>query len=613
MELKKELRLIDVIAISTGAMISSGIFILPGLAFARTGPSIFISYFLAGLLALSGGLSISEMATAMPKAGGDYFFINRALGSLVGTVSGLLSWFALSLKSAFAIIGISELLFVFFQFDVRLSAVIICLFFVILNISGVKEAGRFQVILFAFLVIILAGFVGLGFFEMDLSRLKSLFEHGFNSMLTTAGFVFISFGGLLKVASISEEVSDPKRNIPRGIIFSVILVMILYTFILIVTVGVLNPGELSGSLTPIADAAKNVWNQPGFIIITIASLLAFVTTANAGILSASRYPLALSRDNLLPKVVSRVNKRFYTPVISIVLTGTFIVASMLLQLEVLIKAASTIVILNYILSNLSIIILRESKLENYRPSFKAPLYPWIQIISITAFILLIVDMGPKIILISLGAILIGIIVYYIYGKRHATGDYALLNIVKRVANRELKYTNLENELKGILMTRDNICTDFFDELIDRAGIMDIEERMGHRRLFDIIAESIAGHNHLKSDNVLEKLRSREHESSTVINHFVAIPHIIIPGEDAFELIVIRSSKGIEFPDGQIIHAVFALAGTMSRRNLHLKSLAAIAQIIQNESFEPLWLNAKSTENLRDILHLARRKRFRENN
>ncbi|MFO8062182.1 MAG: APC family permease, partial [bacterium] len=408
MELKKELKLIDVVAIATGAMISSGIFILPGLAFAKTGPSIFISYFLAGLLALSGGLSISEMATAMPKAGGDYFFINRSLGSLVGTVSGLLSWFALSLKSAFAIIGISELLFVFFQFDVRLSAVIICLFFVMLNISGVKEAGRFQVLLFASLVIILAGFVGLGFLEMDLSRLKPLFEHGFNSMLTTAGFVFISFGGLINVASISEEVADPKRNIPRGIIFSVILVMILYTFILIVTVGVMNPGTLAGSLTPIADAAKNVWNQPGFIIVTIASLLAFVTTANAGILSASRYPLALSRDNLLPTIVSRVNKRFHTPVISIVLTGTFIIASMLLKLEVLIKVASTIVILSYILSNLSIIILRESKLENYRPSFKAPLYPWIQIISITAFILLIVDMGLTIILISLGTILIGI-------------------------------------------------------------------------------------------------------------------------------------------------------------------------------------------------------------
>ncbi|MFO8062113.1 MAG: PTS sugar transporter subunit IIA [bacterium] len=227
--------------------------------------------------------------------------------------------------------------------------------------------------------------------------------------------------------------------------------------------------------------------------------------------------------------------------------------------------------------------------------------------------MLIVDMGLTIILISLGTILIGIIVYYLYGKSHATGDFALLNIVKRVANKDLKYTNLENELKGILMTRDNVRSDFFDELIDRASIMDLDERMGHRKLFDIIAESIAGHNHLKRDNVLKKLRSREHESSTVINHFVAIPHIIIPGEDAFELIVIRSNRGIEFPDGQIIHAVFALAGTMSRRNLHLKSLAAIAQIIQNESFEPLWLNAKSTENLRDILHLARRKRFQKDN
>ena len=134
MELKKGLTFLDVFCIATGAMISSGIFILPGLAFSRTGPSVFISYFLAGLLALIGIMSVVELSTAMPKAGGDYYFINRSLGPLIGTISGFLSWLALSLKSAFAIFGIAEIVFLVTGMNVVISSILLCLFFIFLNI-----------------------------------------------------------------------------------------------------------------------------------------------------------------------------------------------------------------------------------------------------------------------------------------------------------------------------------------------------------------------------------------------------------------------------------------------------------------------------------------------
>ena len=107
MGLKRELKLLEVFCIASGAMISSGIFILPGLAFAKAGPGVVASYLLAGLLAIPGMLCVAELATAMPKAGGDYFFITRSFGPAVGTVSGILSWFSLSLKSAFALLGMA--------------------------------------------------------------------------------------------------------------------------------------------------------------------------------------------------------------------------------------------------------------------------------------------------------------------------------------------------------------------------------------------------------------------------------------------------------------------------------------------------------------------------
>ena len=106
MKLKKELGLIHVFAIASGAMISSGLFILPGLAHAQAGPAVVVSYLLAGLLAMTGMLSQAELVSAMPKAGGDYFYITRSMGPAVGSISGLITWFSLSLKSAFALLGI---------------------------------------------------------------------------------------------------------------------------------------------------------------------------------------------------------------------------------------------------------------------------------------------------------------------------------------------------------------------------------------------------------------------------------------------------------------------------------------------------------------------------
>jgi len=103
--LTKTLGLADVFSISAGAMISSGIFILPGLAFAQIGPAVFLAYGLAGLCALVGSLATIELATAMPLAGGIYFYTGRSMGPLAGTVSGLLNWSAIALKSSFAIFG----------------------------------------------------------------------------------------------------------------------------------------------------------------------------------------------------------------------------------------------------------------------------------------------------------------------------------------------------------------------------------------------------------------------------------------------------------------------------------------------------------------------------
>ncbi len=166
-EIKKNLLFADVFSIATGAMISSGIFILPGVAFAKSGPAVIVAYVIAGLFALIGSLSMVELTTAMPKAGGSNYFVSRSLGPFIGSITGFLSWFAITLKTAFAIFGLAILINQFTGFPIFLTSVILTVIFTVFNIVGVKEAAKLQVwMVFAMLLLMVAFFVG-GSFKLN--------------------------------------------------------------------------------------------------------------------------------------------------------------------------------------------------------------------------------------------------------------------------------------------------------------------------------------------------------------------------------------------------------------------------------------------------------------
>lgn len=610
MSLKKDLKFIDVFSIATGAMISSGIFILPGLAFAKAGPAVFVSYFLAGLLALTGAFSVAELASAMPKAGGDYYFITRSLGPLFGSVSGLLSWFALSLKTAFAIIGIAEILHVFFGMPLIVSSIILTVIFVAINILGVKEAGAFESIIVIFLLIIMVMHIIIGMPHVNVFRFEDFTPKGANSVILTAGFVFVAYGGLLKIASLSEEVKNPSKNIPLGMFTSLFVVTILYSLITFVVVGTVNPEQLSSSLTPIADSAEAFMGNFGKILLTIGALLAFVSTGNAGIMAASRYPFALSRDKLLPGFISHVHGRANTPVISILITGVIISLSYTLQLDILVKAASVVVMLTYILAQISIIILRVSGIANYKPSFRAPLFPFMQIISIALFVLLIIDMGKTVILISAGLVVLGVLFYLIYGRSRNTSEFALLALLERLTNKKLVSVNLNKELKEIITERERIVFDRFDTLVNDADIVDIQEKQTLEQVFVTIADVLDSRLDLTKEQVIKLLMDRENDTSTAITPFVAIPHIVIEGRNKFELLILRCKEGVYFSDNlNAVKCMFVLVGTMDERNFHLQALSAIAQIVLDKNFERGWMKARNIHELRDLIHLSERRRF----
>ena len=612
--LRKDLGVLDIFCIASGAMISSGLFILPALAYAKTGPAIVFSYVLAGILVIPSMLAKAELATAMPKAGGDYFFIERSMGAAAGTLGGIAAWFSLSFKSAFALLGIGIFALLInpniTETQTKLIAVGCCILFMFVNLIGVKHTGRLQVILVLGLIGILVFYILRGSLSIQPQRYVPFMPFGISSVFTAAGLVFISYGGLTKIASVAEEVKNPGRNLPLGMFLAFGIVMILYVLVVFTTVGLLDSQELSNSLTPISLGASVFMGTAGGVILAVAALLAFVSTANAGILAASRNPMAMSRDQLLPKFLSKVKPGFKTPYNSILFTSAFMIAIILfLNLEDLVKTASTMKILLFIFVNLSVIIMRESKIRNYQPKFKSPLYPWIQILGTIGYGFLIFKMGITPLFITGIFAGCGLLWYWIYVRPRTNRQSALIHIVERITAKELAGHTLENELKEILMERDNIIEDRFDRLIKGCDILDVKGSPQMEEFLKLVAQILSPRLKVDAEELFNLLMARERESATAIHPGLAIPHVIVNGTHKFDILLARCREGITFSDAlPPVRIIFVLVGSTDERNFHLRALMAIAQIAQGPDFERNWLEARNEEELRHIILLSSRRR-----
>ncbi|OGW75309.1 MAG: hypothetical protein A2Z72_08215, partial [Omnitrophica bacterium RBG_13_46_9] len=542
-----------------------------------------------------------------------------SMGASMGTIGGLASWFSLSLKSAFALVGIGIFATLInpgiTQMQIKLIAVGCCIFFMFVNILGVKQAGRFQIILVLSLIGILFVYIFRGFLFIQPQRYVPFMPFGFGSVFATAGLVFVSFGGLTKICCVGEEVKNPGRNIPLGMFLAFSVVMFLYAAVVFVTVGLLDPAKLANSLTPISLAAGTFMGKTGSIILAFAALLAFVSTANAGILTASRDSMAMSQDCLLPKLFRRIDPRSKTPVFSIILTTFFMIAVILfLSLENLVKTASTLMMLLFIFENMSLIVMRESKIQSYRPKFRSPLYPWMQIAAILGYSFLIFEMGKLTLSITGFFIACALAWYLVYARKKVNRQAALVHVIERLTARELVDATLPDELREIIIERDSIIEDRFDHLIKRCEIIDYDPPSESERkaeeAFRVVANILSGRLAIDEKALFDLFIERERQSSTVITPGLAIPHIVVKGNAKFDIILVRCKKGIIFPDTpQMVHTMFVLVGSCDERNFHLRALAAIAQIAQSRDFDKRWLNARNIEELRNVILLAERKRF----
>ena len=418
-KLQRTLTLPTAIAISIGGMLS-GIFVLPGIAVGITGSSIWLAFLVAALCILPAVLSKSELATAMPKSGGTYVYIERAFGPLFGTVSGLGLWLSLLLKSAFSLVGLSAYLYVVVQIDEGLSKIVALIslgLILILNVFGVKKVGNTQLAIVSVSIISLLLVIAFGFNSFDSEMLSPVFSDGNYGFISAVAFLYISYAGVTKVAAVAGEIKNPEKNLPRSMLISLFLITAVYVLVALVLVGNVEASALSTDIRPIYTLSKVLGGETFGYAAGVIGVITLLSMANSGVLASSRFPFAMARDKMLPGFFGTVNSRFLTPVNSIIVTCIIIgLAVFYLDVEKIAKLASAFKVMMFISVNLAVIVLRETSAQWYNPKYKSPFYPYVQLFGIISGFVLLFYLGFMPIVSVAGIFVLGFFIFLAYGK-----------------------------------------------------------------------------------------------------------------------------------------------------------------------------------------------------
>ena len=430
-ELERTIGLTGGLAIGIGTMIGAGIFVFPGLAAGNAGPAASLSFAIGAVVALLVALPASELATAMPKSGGGYYFISRGLGTLAGAVVGLSLWFGLVFATAFYLVG-----FGFYAVDTlaelgitvgnELVIPIAVLFgagFTVLNITGTENAAKLQNGIVALLLSILVVFLGYGGLEAagivgEPSTPEQFAPFGTMPILTTAALVFTSYLGFAQVATVAGEMKDPGRNLPLAMVGSVLIVGVLYVVTIFVATSALGSERLAElGETAMVEVGRHYLGAAGAFAIVFGGLLATMSSANASVLSTSRSIYAVSRDALLPKRASRINLRYGTPHVALGMAGgPILVLTATGQVELLAEVASFLHLIMYGLICVALIALRRNEPDWYDPDFRVPGYPIVPALGALASFALIGFMQPASQLIGLAIMLVTAGWYFYYAR-----------------------------------------------------------------------------------------------------------------------------------------------------------------------------------------------------
>jgi len=463
--LSRELKLLDITMIGVGAMIGAGIFVLTGIAAGVAGPGLLVVFLLNGFVALLTAMAYAELGSAFHDAGGGYLWVKTSLPGPNGFLSGWMSWFAHAVacslyalgfgayfRLVLATAGVPEFHWGFLTLEKWLAAVT-CAIFSYINFRGASEAGKAGNVVTVGKVVVIGLFVAVGLFVMTgrpgwSASFVPLLGHGWGGVFAAMGLTFIAFEGYEIIAQTSEEVEDPKRNVPRAVFLSLLIVVPIYLLVAFVAIASVTPPAglsiteyLAREKELALVSAANQFVRGGGIAILVGGLLSTLSALNATIYSSSRVAFAMARDANLPRFLGRVHAVRATPHAAILASAVIIIAmAVLLPIEDVAAAADIMFLLLFVQVNLALIRLR-SKRPDLDRGFRVPLVPVVPILAIGTMLFLavfLVTRYPMAALAAGGWIGAGLLVYYGYSRKREAAFVERERWMERIERKEYR-------------------------------------------------------------------------------------------------------------------------------------------------------------------------------
>lgn len=448
-ELSRNLTLLQITMMGVGMMIGAGVFLGVGNAVRVAGPGgVILTFALNAVIALFTAMSYAELSSAIPRAGGAYNFARIAFGRGTSFIAGWMEWFASSVAgSLYAVTFALYTVHYFTQLGIIQAtgfqlvlvekgvAILIASFFVYINYRGVSETGTMGAIFTLGQTVTLAfiALVGIGTAISDPARLANFqpfLPNGWEKLLITMGFTYVAFEGFEVIAQAGDEAIEPRRNLPKAMIYSIVIVTFTYVGVAFAAiVGVKDVGQpvwiwignYGGK--GFGEAISQLIPSYGSILVTITVICASTSALNATIYSATRASYALGRDRMLPAVLSRLHPKRRTPYMALLCTGglVIVVAAFLPTIDVA-SSASMMFLFLFFLVNLCVIRIRRQMVDEMTYGFVMPLFPFPPIAAILIQAVLavwLVHMSPIAWVVGPMWVLSGIIIYHMYSKHRA--------------------------------------------------------------------------------------------------------------------------------------------------------------------------------------------------
>jgi APA family basic amino acid/polyamine antiporter len=475
--LKRTLTALDLTLLGIGAIIGTGIFVLTGTAAAnQAGPGIVLSYVIAGLACGFAALCYAEFASMIPISGSAYTYAYATLGEIFAWMIGwdlILEYAVGSMTVAVGWSGYFQRILAGFAIHlpawmsaspdatagtlVNLPAILIVLFIMVLLVVGVRESARFNAAMVAVKLAAVAFFILVGFSYVEPANWTPFMPYGFSGVMTGAAVVFFAYIGFDAVSTTAEEAKNPSRDLPIGIISSLVICTLLYLIVSGILTGIIPVVQFKSDMqflnAPVGYALAVIHKDWAAGLVSAGAVAGITSVLLVMLMSQPRIFFAMSRDRLLPPGVSKVHPKFRTPYITTIITCLIVAAvAGFVPINILGEMTSIGTLFAFVVVSLAVIVLRIKRPEARRP-FRVAGGHIIPVLGVLSCLYLMVSLSVMTWVRFLGWLDIGMIIYWFYGRTHSP----LVNATERAARTGTE--NLANFLKmlGFMLLFNGFC------------------------------------------------------------------------------------------------------------------------------------------------------------